>query len=539
MPRDRALVIGLDGATYDVLVPLAEQGVMPHVAALLREGALATLRSTRPCLTPAAWTTFQTGVDPLRHGVLDFRYLDHRAGTLRLADTSRIAVPTIFDALRAVGHSVVSLCLPLTWPAPAVQGVVVAGFDSPSIDAALASHPALAARLRASGTRFDFDPIWRRRPRSLEELRHGVEATIADFRGRAAAALIADELCDWRLCFVQFQALDALQHRCWHLLGIDPHSTVPDDWVRETRRALRALDDSVGELVDLAQRRGAAVAVVSDHGFGPFREKIDVGELLRQRGLLTHASGTARLTTAASRGGLRLRKWVFRRRHAGASTATLARGLSAVAAVDRKKTVAVAPHSDLAALVYLNTPERFGRGPVDSPRLREQALADLEAALGEARHPITDEPLFVECLRTAERCGGDPLERMLPELMAIPAPGFHTRCKVRRDATLIAADEDLAGTHREEGVLILHGCARGGGRRIEAHLRDVAPTLLHVLGVPPAAPMEGRALTELVGQSSTTPAAAALQPRQIPAVNYTAHEQSLVEARLRDLGYLD
>ena len=134
----RVLVIALDGATYDVLAPLAAEGVMPSLAHFMGQAALVELRSTEPAVTPVAWTTFQTGCDPGAHGIFDYRYLDHRHRRLPLNHAGRIRRATMFDALAAEGSEVVSLNLPMTYsPAAGVRGIVVGGLDSPSTAAAL------------------------------------------------------------------------------------------------------------------------------------------------------------------------------------------------------------------------------------------------------------------------------------------------------------------------------------------------------------------------------------------------------------------
>ena len=74
----RALVIGLDGATFDLLVPMAERGWLPNIGRAMQQGAAGVLRSTIPPLTAPAWSSFQTGLTPGRHGVFSFqRRLDH------------------------------------------------------------------------------------------------------------------------------------------------------------------------------------------------------------------------------------------------------------------------------------------------------------------------------------------------------------------------------------------------------------------------------------------------------------------------------
>ncbi len=69
---DKLLIIGLDGATFDLIQPWAQEGKLPHLARLLEEGVHGTLRSTIPPMSPPAWTSFVTGKNPGKHGIFDF-----------------------------------------------------------------------------------------------------------------------------------------------------------------------------------------------------------------------------------------------------------------------------------------------------------------------------------------------------------------------------------------------------------------------------------------------------------------------------------
>ena len=69
---NRLLVIGLDGATLDLVRPWAAQGHLPHLAKLIAEGTHGPLESTLPPVTSPAWPSFVTGKNPGRHGVFDF-----------------------------------------------------------------------------------------------------------------------------------------------------------------------------------------------------------------------------------------------------------------------------------------------------------------------------------------------------------------------------------------------------------------------------------------------------------------------------------
>jgi predicted AlkP superfamily phosphohydrolase/phosphomutase len=539
-PAARVLVLGLDGATFDVLNPLVEQGVMPHLARLMRHSARAQVRSTHPAITPVAWTTFQTGCDPQEHGIWDFRYFDHDAGQLLMNHARRIARPTLFDAVAAAGGSVVSLNLPMTYPAPHdTPGIIVGGIDSLSIEAALAPYPEFTASLLASSARFNLATIWKRRPTSFEELKEGIAQTEAAFRGRVTAAHLADEMTDWRLMVVHFQTLDSLQHRCWHLLGIAPNEA-PTPWVETTQQALRTLDNCIGELCELAHRRGASLVVVSDHGFGPFREKISLPELLIRRNLITPQPFASRLFYRLARTRWKLHKWAQRQLHPDRSVAALHRPLEGAIPINWRKSTAVALHGNLAALIYFNTPERFGNGPVRTSQQYDQVAADALAAFREATHPITGEPLFVEAYLTRDRFGCDPLQQHFPDLVAIPADGFHTRHKFDRAPQLTVSDPTLVGTHRREGLLMVHADDVQPGHHAPAELRDVAPTILRMLGIAPHAQMSGQSLQHLFTHRTMTPPRPHFlrrAPRE--QMTLTAVEQHTVENRLRELGYLD
>ena len=61
---NNVLMIGLDGATFTLLDPLIEQGVMPFLGSVLNNAVRADLMSTRHPLTPPAWTSMITGRSP-------------------------------------------------------------------------------------------------------------------------------------------------------------------------------------------------------------------------------------------------------------------------------------------------------------------------------------------------------------------------------------------------------------------------------------------------------------------------------------------
>lgn len=68
----RAIFLGLDGLDPNVTEKLMDEGRMPNLAKLRAEGTYRRLRTTFPALSPVAWSTFATGVNPARHNIFDF-----------------------------------------------------------------------------------------------------------------------------------------------------------------------------------------------------------------------------------------------------------------------------------------------------------------------------------------------------------------------------------------------------------------------------------------------------------------------------------
>ena len=99
---DRVLILGLDGATFTVLEPFMQSGLMPTLAKLCEGGVRADLRSTMPPLTPPAWTTLMTGKRPGHHGVFDF-FQKEAPGSeyYRLSTSNDIKTPTIWSLASA------------------------------------------------------------------------------------------------------------------------------------------------------------------------------------------------------------------------------------------------------------------------------------------------------------------------------------------------------------------------------------------------------------------------------------------------------
>src|SRR4051794_27791980 len=193
----RVLFLGLDGGTMSVLAPIFERGLMPNLASLWRRSATGILRSSEPMVTPVAWTSFATGCTPPNHGIHEFYYVDSDDHTIRSNHAGRVRVPTLWQVLSAAGREIVSLNLPMTYPPPRVRGVVVAGSDAPGLTWAFAQCPEFAEEVFEQVPDYTHKIVWKRRPRSLEDLQSQAKRNRDTFHAQAEVAERADARTDW------------------------------------------------------------------------------------------------------------------------------------------------------------------------------------------------------------------------------------------------------------------------------------------------------------------------------------------------------
>ncbi len=543
---ERLMILGLDGATWSVLDPMRQRGVMPNLNALLARSAHGTLRSCIPPVTSAAWSTMMTGCDPARHGVFDHRYLDVAADRLKVNHSGRIRVPTVWKQLSDSGRSVISLNLPATYPPPDIRGLVVSGMDAPHLDAALSGNAGFAARLKAEVPGYHLRSIWKRPPRDLAEMVANSQATADLFMAEAQAGYLADgTVPDWSTLLVQFQNLDPFQHRAWRYLNVDETGISDPAFNAAAESVMAGLDRAIGELCELADRRGAGVLIVSDHGFGPCLGRVHANRILIDAGVARVPGVAGRLHRRARQASDRFRLWGAKRDDPAARSASFDQSIAASFPFDWKRTLAFAPHQDTAAMVYLNSTDRRAGAPLTTARQIDDARQATIAALLEARHPETGAALFPQVIDTAEAYGIDPAREGYPDLIAPPDEPYWVRCKLAPGTDWVEADPQMPGTHRPEGVVAWSGSGVPAGRTLEADLRDITPSILTWFGLPIPPHVQGEPLPCLTGRGWITPnlrrdaPEAAVHAPHEPGFEYTPEEQALIEQRLADLGYLE
>lgn len=83
----RAVIIGLDGLDPELVHRFMDEGRLPNMRRLAEAGMFKRLKTTFPAMSPVAWSSFATGVDPAKHGIFDFLTRDPKSYQPDLSST--------------------------------------------------------------------------------------------------------------------------------------------------------------------------------------------------------------------------------------------------------------------------------------------------------------------------------------------------------------------------------------------------------------------------------------------------------------------
>lgn len=530
------MIIGLDGATFDVLTPIMEQGFMPHLRHLVHTGTSGILNSTKPPITPAAWTTFMTGMGPGRHGVIDFEHYDTRANILEFNSAFEIKDKTIWQILSEKGLRVGSIHLPMTYPPQPVNGFMVSGFETPTVDVNFTYPQDLKQLILREIPDYTYSTNWRRgilggRSRFAENL----EYFKRNFRQNVKLVQLCTEKYGWDVMMVLFKLVDNIQHKCWKFLTPEAAEKYPTQQ-RMVYSCFQVLDECIGKLVALAREQEATVIVMSDHGHGSLDGRAQPNWLLKKWGFLNLTSSFSQFRARVGNTWFRLTK------KKGGRYLQPDMGIERDLAIDWSTTKACVMHAGIYGFLYINLKGRQPQGIVDRADYRAFRNELIDRLLA-ARDEKFNQPIFQEVVKPEElyRCSRED-HRNLPDLMLIPRTGLAVVRKIRGSrAVKWALDGRLGGTHRVEGIFLAAGPGVKPGVRLTAQIADITPTLLAMLGLPVPADMEGKALADIFDpplQVEFEPPKK-YEPTEVPTEIYSEEEQRLLTQRLSDLGYLE
>ena len=218
--KTKVLVIGLDGATWDLIKPWANQGKLPTFKKLIDNGVHGNLKSTIPPWTVPAWNCMLTGKNPGKLGV--FSYLTEReSNSYTFHPYFLVNKPkknTIIDILSENDKIVCSVNIPSTHFAYKINGCMVAGWlYHPSRSITYPEKLKLELDTVTSGYEIDVEKsrFIHGNGTQIENSKEFLNDLYRITEKRFKVTEYLMNKYDWDFFFVVFTGIDRIQHELW------------------------------------------------------------------------------------------------------------------------------------------------------------------------------------------------------------------------------------------------------------------------------------------------------------------------------------
>ena len=555
----KVLFIGLDGSTFDVLDPLMRQGLMPRLQHFISEGVRSPLETTIPPITPTAWVSFATGVNPGKHGI--FEFLIRRQGSGKLPDMPvsarvRDAKP-FWDILGNLGKPAIVTNMPVTYPPTMTNGIMVADFLTPRGRTDFTFPESLRQEIEAKFGDYQLYITEVYRPGNIGKM---LDQFFAELDYKTKVNLYLMRNYPWEVFVTHYWSTDRFQHELWHVLDhahpfFDQREY--DENIDRIHQYWRTVDATLGELFDEVGDE-TTIFMGSDHGFGPIYKFLCFNVWLLEEGLLVLKSDAItrikkllfklgltpdlgyRTAMKLGLAHLRLSVGVTNR----SQLMKLANALMlSLEDVDWSRTVAFSKGN--YGQIFINLKGREEHGIVEPGANYERVLQDLTQRLRKLTDPETRQPLIGPIWRREDLYTGAHTDES-PDLQFLPTD-MTNKPLGTLDLTsnkFITPVYGNSGDHRMHGIMIGRGPDLKQGLAFDdARIIDYAPTILHTFGVEIPSDMDGHVLEEVftedyLRQNPVRISDASVYEGPTDGGLMTDEESEEIRERLRSLGYL-
>ena len=500
----KLIVIGLDGATWDVLYALIEKGYMPTLQKIVENGVSGILKSTIPPVTGPSWVSFATGKNPAKTGVFDFFIRDANSYHLKPVSSAQFRGHSFWDYLSSLGYRVGVVSFPMLYPPYEIRGFMISGVGAPA-DSNKCSPQDLEKEINEKIGKYEVSVNYHNPKYNDEELFLKDLDAFVDKHRRMIKYLLKNK--EWDLFVYVFSATDWIQHLFWkHIDETHPlHDFNRSPMLRKRFvEFFQEIDSFLGEILSLVGSK-ANMMILSDHGFGTQDQCFNLARWLREKGYLRIYSAkrikmdikkhTLKLLTLINK-VLGVKK-IFPTKVTEAVTEALRAEIADIIDFSKSKAYCLG-HTIPFGAIYINLKGRDPQGivnPEDYDELKTEITNELYKLSTEI-----GEPLKVK-VYDPQKMYNMPKNALAPDIIftindwrcVIVEDDFNRPLFEKRPFS-----KRHTGAHRLEGIFVAFGPEFEKRKKIgKVRIIDIAPTILHMFNTPIPKDVDGRVLTEI------------------------------------------
>ncbi|MDS0300276.1 alkaline phosphatase family protein [Halogeometricum sp. S1BR25-6] len=516
---ERTVVIGLDGGNWPLIREWMSEGRLPNLRRLHEEGAAGVSRSHLPPVTCPNWKCYASGKNPGQLGVYWWERIDTENRSMHLPDATDFRTPEIWDYVNDAGEQAGVVNLPMSYPPREIDGAMVAGGPR-SRERDYTKPDELQGELEERfGYRVHPENVLTSNEGSDREVEmvHDLLRT----RLRTAHALLEER--DLSFLHVTLFHLNVLQHYFWN----GP----------ETRRAWEIIDEELEPFVEGDYN----LVLMSDHGCTEIHTVFYVNRWLEQQGYLqTKSSLSSRLFDV----GITQERVASLVRSVGLES--YIRPLIPRAIIERFPNDEGVVREEKLEMVDWEGTTAIGSGQGlvyivaddedEHARIFESLKRDLEAETA-----LDGGPLVRSVNHPEDVYSGEYLDQA-PDLIFDQQPGVHTG-EAMGDGAVMTEPSNWRGENIVDGMVLFHGPDVNATDIDPIRITDIAPTVLHWMGLDVPSDMDGSVVSEIfeAGSDPATREVRTRRPLDAAEEGRDSSEQLSEEAqnRLEDIGYLE
>lgn len=514
----KTVIIGLDGSNWPLIRPWINEERLPNFERLVNEGASGISRSYFPPVTCPNWKCYASGKNPGKLGVYWWERIDTDGREMTIPNRTDFTSPELWDYLNDADQRTGVVNLPMSYPPRNIDGVMVAGGPR-SREKDYTKPDDLERELERE---FDYRVHPENVLTSNEDAGTEVKMVhdLLRTRLRTARTLLEEE--DLEFLHVTLFHLNVLQHYFWD--------------GEPTRRAYEIIDEELEPFVEGDYN----LVLMSDHGCTEIDTVFYINSWLEEQGYLkTKSSFASRLHDV----GLTQERIANVVRTVGLEK--YIRPLVPRQIIERFPSDEGVVREEKLNMVDWENTTAIGSGQglvyvvADDKAEREEILSSLEADLGDVEG-LTGEPIAQSIHRREDLYEGEYVDRA-PDLIFDQRPGVHTSEAMGPDE-IMAEPSNWRAENVPEGMVLFHGDDIQPQELDPIQISDIAPTILHWMGLAVPTDMDGEPITE-VFKTDSEPGSRAVEMRDpLAPLDEEQDERELdedVQERLADIGYLE
>lgn len=507
----RLIVLGLDGATFDVIYPMLKRGELPTIKKLMKEGSYGRLRSTKIPISPSAWSSFLTGLSPENHGIYDF--VTRKEGTyehIPVNSTHRRGIP-VWQILEVADKKSIVMNVPATYPPEHINGAMISGFPVPP-GKKFITPESFSEELREKFGEVNLQPEYfyseGKEKEFLDDQHRCWDSTEKVFR-----YLWKEK--DWDVFISVFKPTDEVMHGLWK--SIDPghpsHNKMNAKYGDGVLELYRKADRLIAEILEEKDSR-TDLLIMSDHGFGPVHSTLYMNNWLIENGYMSYRRNP----------GVNFRKFIhstglnlenafnigkkFGLSGIGKKVAYSSNGTSifkklmnafflSYKDIDWENTKAYSAGN--FGQIYINREGREPHGIVSGEEY-EDLVDELIRKLRRFRDPRNGKIIFDRVLKRDEEYQGRFIDEA-PDIVFFDRDFKYTTNRLFEFGSnkLVGKNViDRSGDHKPYGIFFASGDKFEKGKKINgAKIIDIMPSILYSFGLPIPDNLDGRILEEI------------------------------------------